>query len=123
MLVKMGISEKRILLLSLNGKRMDATLSNIRKVLNSISTISTDEIRSMVDAIALNTGRHTITTLVTNAGVDLDMLNAFMGHNVNGGEHLGEISMNDTANYLITFRSILEEVAGIYSLKDVLDVD
>lgn len=118
-LEKFGIKTKAVVIF--DGKNaVSLTLATMQKVFRQFNFYKKRiELYEMLNLVPLNLGRHLITSMVTEAGIRQDDMNAFMGHAVNGGELLGRFSMHDTQKYRDTFGAILNEIARIYILKDI----
>ena len=117
-LKKLNYEDNKIIVISKTNQQLPATLSNIKKISVEYN-FDKYNLFNLLDKIPLNFGRHVLVTLATESGIKQDYIKAFMGHCINGDEHLGLISMNDTTNYLKEFRAVLEEVSDIYQIKDL----
>ena len=120
-LKKLNINNQAVVLYD-NDKAIPATIANIKKVfyLFRFSQKYT-QLGEQFDAIALNFGRHLITTIATNMNIEQDDLNAFMGHGINGGEVLGIYSFHDIGAYRKKFTELIGEIEKVYKIKDIIN--
>jgi len=122
-LQKVGIDEKRICFLTDENTQLGITLSNISKIRKDMFIGEIYQFMDNLKSVPLNLGRHTIVTLCSDTLVSKDSILAFMGHNVAGGEQLGELSLINSSQYKTDFKNILEEISIMFEInKDIASV-
>ncbi len=118
-----GYHEKRIILGFENNKFEDCTLSTMNRFFkNENSFAGFKDLDKKRSAIALNVGRHHMTTAMHNAGMSLEDLRAFMGHATSGDALLGIYSAHNTKLSLQTLRATQNEMVLVYGIGDLTHV-